>query len=431
MDARTTSPFRRGPAAVLAALTPLERLAFALYGLVLAAVCLLSLLWPTVHTVYPIYALAAQHWRAGEDMYGVDAVWDRFRYSPTVAVTVLPYQALPLGWGGAAWKLTCGAVLLAGLAVWFRWLLAATAPAGEGLTTRRRRFAVLLLLALPLVVTNLRNAQANTLVLGLMLLALAAAARSRWGWSAAASAAAILLKIYPAALALLLVLVYPRRFALRLAAALAAGLAAPFLFQDPHYVAGQYASWAHQSGHDARQAERAGYAYRNVLMLMPDQGQAVSVRGYQVLQLAVAGVIAGVCLAARRRRWPPERLLPLMLGLVSCWMTGFGPASEGPTYVLLAATAAWAVVDSFRRPGAWASRAVGLAGYGLLLAGFVSGGWPALREWTMRAHPAAAVLLLAYGVVTAVAVLVREPAPSGESSVPTAAEGPANAARAA
>ena len=58
-----------------------------------------------------------------------------------------------------------------------------------------------------------------------------------------------MLKIYPVALALLLVLVYPRRLGLRLLLALALLAALPFLMQEPGYVLRQYQLWYERVAH--------------------------------------------------------------------------------------------------------------------------------------------------------------------------------------
>jgi len=49
--------------------------------------------------------------------------------------------------------------------------------------------------------------------------------------------------VYPLAVGLLLVLVYPRQLGWRLAVAVIAGLVVPFALQHPEYVARQYHDW--------------------------------------------------------------------------------------------------------------------------------------------------------------------------------------------
>ena len=83
---------------------------------------------------------------------------------------------------------------------------------------------------------TLMDVQLNLITIGFILIALAAAAESRWNTAALAVSLACCLKVYPASLALVLAVVYPRRFALRWAAAMALCLLLPFLFQRPGYV---------------------------------------------------------------------------------------------------------------------------------------------------------------------------------------------------
>src|SRR5436305_6426318 len=106
-------------------------------------------------------------------------------------------------------------------------------------------FGVLFLLVLPLSAGNVNNGQSNVLVMGLILAALAGAAEGRWNLASACIAAACLFKVYPIAVGLLLVVIYPRPLAGRLALALAAGIALPLLLQRPAYAADQYAGWLH------------------------------------------------------------------------------------------------------------------------------------------------------------------------------------------
>src|SRR5262249_22740064 len=141
------------------------------------------------------------------------------------------------------WRLLGALAFLGGLA----WFCRSVLP--SPLTPPRR--AGLLLLVLPLAVGSINNRQSNALVLGLLLIGVAAAAVRSWNLSAPAVAVACLFKVYPIAVGLLLAVLYPRRFSWRLALALAAGLALPFLFQRPDYVIAQYAGWLNHMGENS------------------------------------------------------------------------------------------------------------------------------------------------------------------------------------
>lgn len=307
------------------------------WSVVLLAVCGRAGFAPRSHSVYTIYAAAGRHWAAGTDLYRL--VDDPYRYSPLTAALLVPFGLLPDRLGGVAWRLGMAGVYLAALAWWAR----AALPRRLGAS----QVGVLFLLALPLSVGSLNNAQSNVLVLGLLLAGITAAVHERWLLSSACIAVASYFKLYPLAVGLLLGVVFPRTYVLRLLAALAVGLALPYLLQQPAYVAEQYASWFAQLQFDDRSAWPVEYAYRDVRLLGRACGVALRPGAYLVLQLATAAACAGACLAGRLRGWPPRRLLALLLGLACSWMTLFGSATESCTYILLAPTLAWTVLEAF------------------------------------------------------------------------------------
>src|SRR5262245_49755812 len=191
---------------------PWEKWAVAAWVLVIGVAALRALAWPRTHSVYPIFAQAARNWQEGQPLYAQAAptagAWDVFRYSPLVAAALTPLSWLPDPAGGVLWRLINAGALLGGIFWFSRAVLLVFAGNRRGL---------LFLLVLPLAAGNLNNGQSNPLVLGLVLGAVAAAAERRWNLSAGCLALGCLFKIYPLAVGLLLVVVYPRRLGLRLA----------------------------------------------------------------------------------------------------------------------------------------------------------------------------------------------------------------------
>src|SRR5436305_13604422 len=104
---------------------------------------------PRVRTVFPIYAHAGENWVAGTDLYGFTPGIDVFRYSPGVAVLFVPWQWLPLGVGGALWRLVNAGVFFGALAWWAR----AAAPRPYA----ARRFAALPPLVAPIAGGGMDN----------------------------------------------------------------------------------------------------------------------------------------------------------------------------------------------------------------------------------------------------------------------------------
>jgi hypothetical protein len=353
--------------------------------------CGRALVAPHTRSVYPIIAGAARQWAAGADLYGELAPdLDRFRYSPAVAALLVPLGWLPDGPGAALWRLLNATVYLGAFAWWAR-------TASPPLTPGRR--AVVFLLIVPLSVGSLHNGQSNPLVLGLLLATVAAVQTERWNVAAICAALASLIKIYPIAIGLLLAAAYPRRFAGRLALALAAGLALPFALQHFDYVAGQYASWWHHFQTYDRQNLRAELWYRDVRLLLQALGVPLGSPAYALVQLAGAAACAAACVAGCRAGWPRDRLLRLLFTLGCCWMTVLGPATESCTYILLAPALAWALLDTWRVRHAIALGLVG-ASYGLLLVCLVAVWFPGGRSvHTLGLQPLGGLLLLA-GILT-------------------------------
>jgi hypothetical protein len=230
-----------------------------------------------------------------------------------------------------------------------------------------------------------------------VLATLAAVTASRWHLASACMALACLFKIYPIAVGLLLAAIYPRALAGRLLLALAIGLLLPFLLHKPLYVAGQYQRWMEQVGADDRTAFPPEYCYRDLQLLSRVWVTPMSPRVYQMVQLLAGATMAALCLAARRSGWPQQRLLVYVLGLGSCWMTLFGPATESCTYILLAPALAWALLDANEQHKPLWIRG-GLAGaYALLVAAALACWFPGGRSvQALGLQPLGALLLLLY-----------------------------------
>jgi hypothetical protein len=397
----------------------LTRLAIVLWAAVLAGVCVKTLLSPRSHSCYPIFAGAARNWVEGLPLYSPGGPpspdLDCYRYSPLIAVLLVPLGLLPDPVGGVLWRLLNGAAFLGGLAWWSRAahsppahrkqsaLPEPEAPAGAWLTEPEAPArAWLALLVLPLAIGNLHNGQANLLVLGLLLAAMAAVAQERWTWAATCTALACLLKVYPLALGLLLATRYPRAFGLRLAGMIAVGLLMPFALQDSSFVAEQYQSWFACLRADDRSGFPVEYGYRDFQHLCRVAGLPISTEVYRGIQVLAGAALAGLCLAGQRAGWERRRLLRFLFGGACCWMTLFGPATESCTYVLIGPALAWAMVELAAGPrrqvaGVWLGTA-----YSLLLVAQAACWFPGGRSvQALGLQPLAALVLVVYLVLQA------------------------------
>jgi hypothetical protein len=264
---------------------------------------------------------------------------------------------------------------------------------------------VLFLLLVPLALGSINNAQPNPLLTGLLLAALAAAGSGRWTASALCVALAAAFKVYPLALGLLLVLVYPRRFALPLLVALVVVAALPFLAQQPDYVARQYLLWYERLRpcDSDRRFWEARDAYRDLWLLLRVWSVPVSIGVYTIVQLGLAAGCGVLCLAVRLRGWPVRRVLLTVFTAATVWMMLCGPATESCTYVLLAPVLAWWLVRA--RPEGWPAGARCLAeqGYGLLLLCVLAGLTAQVSSFhALGLHPLG-VVLFAAGYLSATA----------------------------
>jgi hypothetical protein len=366
--------------------------------------------YPRPHTVYNIYREAAHRWWSGRDLYtrGVDY----YRYSPLFAIAVTPFAYLPDQWGCPLWKIANLGFYVLALATF---LCRSTVP--DLSVTEKASFSLLVLLG---SLHSLYIGQANVLMLGMLLWALAAASDGKWNQAALGIALATLIKGYPIALALLLAVHYPRRFGLRYVTALLGGLTAPFLFQSPALVAGQYQSWFHHLS-DSTQIMRE--RLRSIDHLLLISGHSIDPQTFAVLGLAAGvGTLLLSLLFASQVDDHRAVLLRLYL-LFAVWAMLFGPATETCTYIVLAPACAWCIVEGWRHQRG-VRTAVTLTSSFLLAGILVTDIAGPLRSFfnDHGAQPIAALLLLSYLIETAIRPeTCQPPAPSRAGALKTAA----------
>ncbi len=322
------------------------RLAACAWGGLVLGLAVFGYLYSWSHTLYTIYAPAARNWWTGQDLYTAEGT-AYYRYSPVFAIGMTPFALLPDSWGSALWRIVNGLAYAAGLWAWTRKIL----PADSS----RSQVGAIFLLALPTSLHSMYNAQANLTMLGFILLGLAAAVENHWSRAAAWLALATLIKGYPLALALLLAVLYTRRFALHFGVALTSGLVLPFATQRPSVVVAQYASWlAHLRDSTTIMRERL----RSLDHLFCIYGQPLSSHTCLLIQLLAGLIVLLLCLLHARGVAERRQQLTMTFLLFASWVVLFGPATETCTYVVMAPAIAWALVDVFRRPVAWSARAL-------------------------------------------------------------------------
>jgi len=329
-----------------------ERWAILIWSIVIGVGLGQAIVAPGSHSVFPIMVDAGGKWLAGRNLYShferADGM-DLYRYSPVVAMLLSPASLVSPRISESLWRIANGGLLIMALIIWFRVALGHTRPWQRGL---------MMVLIAPLAASSVHNGQSNPLVLAGMLLAMAAAVRERFNLAAVCITVSFLFKIYPLALGLLLVLVYPRKFAWRLALALAIGLALPYLFKNHAYVSDQFAQWLAYVRTDTRAKISLTREYRGFPFLFTRwRGRRLDHSTIQEIQFCTAVLAAVLVLIGRWRRLDRLSQLDLVLAMGSVWMTLFGPATEAQTYSLLAPVMAWGVIRAWSEPGHFWTRA--------------------------------------------------------------------------
>ncbi len=307
------------------------------------------------HSVIETYMGAGRNWLAGQPLYEGSA---GFVYSPLVAALFSPLTFLPPALSHPLWI----AISIAGYLGAIGWSLR------ESLfQIGREKWALVFLLILPLSIGNFSNGQVNPIVIALLLGSVVAVHRRWMTLAAFCVALAVYFKIYPIAMGLVLMAVYPRNFSWRFLLAMAALAALSFVLQRPSYVLSQYHLWFATRTADNRHAEGA---VRDVFMILKALQVPVSERGHTICQALSGGAIAVIAFLGRFRfRWTEERVLVAIFFLVDAWMLLFGPATESATYVMLAPAVAIAVVQSFRSSVPGWMNGLAVASFAILLLG--------------------------------------------------------------
>lgn len=320
------------------------------------------------HTVVPIYLTAAERWARGESLYAPTPPLDVYRNPPGVAAAFVPLTWVPERAAGVLWRGIGVAVFLVGLTAWTRRGLPRPLTATESGVV----FSLIAILALP----SINNGQTNLVIIGALLLGATAAAQSRGVVSGGWLALAAVVKIYPAAVGLLIAVARPRQVALWFVTGCVLFAAVPFALNDPSYVATQYCEFRNSVRNDDRTFAALYRAPQNLFLVLRVWAVPPSTDVYLGITLAVAVGMAGLVALAAYRTRNPRAVVPLALHLGCVWGTVLGPATEIHTYVILAPTAMVTLVFAWAERGTPGGRLrflLAAIGYALLVS-------PVLRD---------------------------------------------------
>lgn len=345
-------------------------------------------LYPEKNTVFPVYMTVGQQWINGQNVYTDNA----FRYSPAAAGMFAVIGILPDGIDTVLWLLINTSVFFWGVWWWARVALPRFGLRVPPRYTPVAQVAALFLVLTPLAIANFNNLQANPLVLGLLLAAVAACVQKRWNVVVICITVATLLKIYPLALGLVLVVLYPRQLGWRLAVALVLGALLPFAMQYPSYVLESYRNWV-----TSLAAENRIWRDQRDLIKIWETWSGLRLSPFMVGAVRAFGVLA-VGLGSWFLRTRPTRdfdrpRLLVALGMVVGWIMLLGPNTESATYILLAPLATWALLASWSETPGSAGAILFAVAYGLLIiagAAIWFPGGKVVQEWGLQ--PLAALL---------------------------------------
>lgn len=348
------------------------RLALWMWGILAIALCVKILVEGDRHSVYPAFAGGSRDWWASEVMYDHEGYF----YSPTFSVLFTPFAILPNRLGQMVWGLTSMGLFLWSLRVFYRDVLPRSWP--------RDTEAGFLLLTLGGSLRSLWSLQSNAAIMACVLFAAAAIVRAGWWRAAWLLALPIYIKVWPAIVAGLLGVHWPKKLIGRGIVACAALACIPFLTKLPSQVGGYYQAWIDCLARREAAAVRFT-GYRDGWTIWEQFSSPVNPHAYFMVQAAGGLATLAWCVWIGRRlnrrqleirsehrsqRTGQTRgfsgaipadstvmgsvadarttsdIIINTLAAWSIWQLLLGPGTERLTYLIVAPFAAWAIVAS-------------------------------------------------------------------------------------
>lgn len=370
----------------LGKLNRFELVVAVLWIVTLLVICIRVAVHPQRNTVFNVFTAAGANWRHGTNVY---IAHDGFLYSPLAAAFFAPFSLLPSAVSNVSWRLLNAAIFLGAVAWWLK--------AGLSREIGRAQFALVFLLLLPLSIGNFNNGQVNPIIIGLLMVALLAARAERWYLAALCIAVTVYFKIYPLAAGLVLMALFPKKFTWRFLLVLLLLGALSFALQRPGYVLDEYRLWLSTRAADNRRLYQMTIAPRDLWMILRLLHITISERLYTIIQILSGTAVALVCVAGRWRGWPLDRVLAVLLSLVTAWMLLCGPSTESATYILLGPPIALALAQAFAKPFSIPLRTGIAVCYAFMLFALASNSFFHWKKnaYNMSVQPAGALLFVA------------------------------------
>ena len=273
---------------------------------------------------YVIFERSWDHLVSGQDLYALHPQehWDLFKYTPTFAVLMAPFSAMPDAIGLPLWNLLNALVLV---------LAVSRLPMLD-----QRQQAIALLICAVECMTALQNAQSNGLVVGLLVLAFAEMERGKSWLPALCVLLSAFIKLF-GIVGLAMFLMHDNRWKL---AGWTAGIgliltALPLLVISPDHYAWLFESYGQMLSQD--HSASLGYSLHGILHSWFGLGVSKS------LVLAVGSVLF-MLPVLYWRKWTDQAHRLQVLCLILWWVLVFNHKSESPTFVIaMAGVGIWFV----------------------------------------------------------------------------------------
>jgi hypothetical protein len=267
----------------------------------------------TQYNNYIIFVESFSNLLAGENMYirHTDVYADLYKYSPTFALVMAPFKALPVWAGLWVWNVTGILLLLAGL---------------KQFNANPVHLFLLVLILTPEAAAAVSNSQSNTHIAGLLLLSASAMERGKTAQSTLFLVSTVFIKIFTGVL-VLFYLLYPRIWR-------SAGwfiLWTVLFFIAPVVITGftgliqQYHNWWEMLRAD--HADSIGYSVAGILDAI-SSGQV-----NKDLITAFGGVLLLLPLI-KWRAYSDYVFRISYFSLVVIWMVVFNHKAESPTFII-------------------------------------------------------------------------------------------------
>ena len=321
---RLASPSERGP---------IEKFARILWIVLAIALTVKPLIEKYEHTTYPGYETGSRAFLNDVDPYS--SSWFEYRYSPSFATAFSVFTLLPARLGGMLWNLLSLGTLWIGLTRLSRDVLPQR-WSGE-------RQGAFLALSAFIAFRGLWASQSTPIVIGLVCIAASDVVLKNWWRAALFLAIPVTIKIWPVAIAMLLMSCFPRKLSWRFAIMLGLVALLPLVIKSREIVWWQYQNWYAGLVGPVSQIR---HIYRDFWVIWEVLAPPVSPRGYIALQLGSALGVLGLCLWQRFKAPTIQQSIIFTLAIWSVWQLSVGPGVERNTYCMFAPALAWALVSS-------------------------------------------------------------------------------------